>query len=134
MADLHDRPVATDTSITTTFWRDLCKRDNPCQLVLWLSEEDLSGLDVLGESTPKLKGIYLSASLATDSETFVTPRLRDLLYLVYPFELPEAREEKLVRTKAWLLARKMAARSSTSSTTFPGSISSSGSSIRWTTR
>ena len=104
---LQDQAVDADTSITTAFWRDLWQRKGPSLLVLWLGAEDLSGLEVLQELTPPSKGVYLSATLAMDAEALAPTPLRDRLYLVYPFELPEAREGKLVRTNAWLRARKI---------------------------
>lgn len=104
---LQDQAVDAETTITTAFWRELLQSKEPTLLVLWLTDEDLSGLEILQKLTPPSQGIYLSATLAMDAGVLSIAGLRDLLYLVYPFELPKARAGKLARINVWLRARKI---------------------------
>ncbi|MGX2030431.1 c-type cytochrome [Methylocaldum gracile] len=92
---------------TADFWRTFLKREHPALLVLWLRDSDLSGLESLAASVLAPDRIYLSSTLSNKASSFLAADSRTKIRFVYPFELPEALDRRLLRLKAWLKRRKL---------------------------
>jgi hypothetical protein len=93
--------------LTADFWSTLARPVSPSALVLWLNVPNLNELNAIlgaGYSTPR---IYLSSSLATDLLSSVPQSLEEKIRFLHSFELPGQLDRRLLRTNAWLKARKI---------------------------
>lgn len=102
---LIDRVITAEGSPTEQFWAALAERERPSSLMLWLRAADLKNL----HATARAADIFLSSSLIGDDLNRLPQALPAQVYLVHPFALAEAREQSLLRTRAWLRSRKIAA-------------------------
>lgn len=98
----HAQPA--DAPITPTFWQGLVASTRPSQLVLWLGQKDLGNLDAIAEAGFDGQ-LYLSSTQAGDFR--LPTALRDSTYLTYPYELPQALNNRLIRVRMWLKARSI---------------------------
>lgn len=75
--------------------------------VLWLHQADLADI------WQKLKGpegpqrIYLSTTLAEDAPAGIPDTLRDRVYFIHPYELPDQLPRLLLRSTSWLRAKRI---------------------------
>lgn len=102
---LSEYVLAADAPADGDFWRLLPSLDAAATLVLWLGPKDLESLALL-PATCAPEHIYLSASLAGTP----TPpaKLRQHTYVMYPYDLPERVDKRLLRLRAWLRAKGIA--------------------------
>lgn len=105
---LQERRIPDNAPLTAAAWKDLLQQTKPATVVLWLADPDLTelakGLDLA--STP-IPIIYLSGNLLTVSPPSVPEALKNKIYLVYPFDLPTARQRHLFPIKAWLRSKQI---------------------------
>jgi hypothetical protein len=83
------------------FWRELVEREQPAVAVLWLRAPDLQGLAALAE-TSNAPRVYLSSSLVEPAAAPIPEVLRERVFFVHPFGLPDELAPGLRRTRAWL--------------------------------
>lgn len=109
-----DRRLAPGQPVPEAFWQEMHDADHPATLILWLSEADIAGLFAVHDAPPpSLHGIYLSASLAAHPDATQAATLDqangwlEKIRLVYPFELPDRRVQRLARMQVWLRARNI---------------------------
>ncbi len=104
---LQDIVVPRFKELTSAFWNDLFKKLNAGILVLWLNKEDVESLGRIKVLPPRISAVYGSANLMGE----VVPKLPDAtqakLYLIYPWELPDARVAQLMRVKSWLKSKQI---------------------------
>lgn len=106
-ADMHlqDITIAGSQTLVPAFWDDLFKKLETDTLVLWLNKKDFETLGDFKELPAGIPAIYGSVSLMDEQ----LPKLPDAaikkLFLIYPWELPDAREPRLVRVKSWLKSK-----------------------------
>ena len=108
IAGVADHPVAAEGAVPGDFWSTLLRTARPKQLVLWLDAAAAANLGLAGAAPADLEAVYLSASLSAMRHGSLPADWLDKLRMVYPFDLPEARERQLARMKAWLRLRKVA--------------------------
>lgn len=98
----HLKERVLDGAPDKAFWQDLWNASAHSTLILWLSPKDLAGAQELVATESKVKFIYLSSTLlADDSSALITVPDRRVR-LVYPQDLPEARQQRLLSVKSWL--------------------------------
>jgi hypothetical protein len=104
---LQDIVVPGSKELTPAFWDDLFKELDTGTLVLWLNRAEVESLAGIKKLPPGITAVYGSANLMGE----VVPKLPDAtkakLYLIYPWELPDAREAQLMRVKSWLKAKQI---------------------------
>jgi hypothetical protein len=100
--NFSDRFVAKDEQITADFWRTIVENNDSYSLVLWLDDNDLSTLDTLANLDRGPHRIYLDSTLFGNSLETIPKGLRDKIYLIYPYDLPEDSAGRLKRTDYWL--------------------------------
>lgn len=106
--DVVDRPLSGSQPVPHAFWAQLLSADRPKTLILWLNDADITGFTAQGEAPPWLDGLYLSASLADAPGRFrQSGGWPGKIRIVYPFELPERRAQRLTKMKVWLRARNV---------------------------
>ena len=96
---LKDYPIAPKEKIDTTFWRRLMKTERPDSLVLWLSEQDLSSLELSG---PLPHAVYLSGHLLKGQLPTSLKPPPNKVYLVSPWSTQQSRDERFTRMQAWM--------------------------------
>ena len=103
-----DRPLAASQPAPASFWTQLLDADRPSMLVLWLNDADVANFPIQGDAPPWLNGLYLSASLADAPARFgQSGGWLEKTRVVYPFELPERRAQRLSKMNVWLRARNV---------------------------
>lgn len=81
---------------------------DPAAWVLWLGEEDLSGLDAGAvRRLATARRVYLSARLAGPAAETLAPGLGDRMRLTWPFALPGAAAPRAYRVRAWMRSRRV---------------------------
>lgn len=101
-ANTLDRIVAQGEQITAEFWRTLVDGDESYSLVLWLGNRDLSDLDVLANLDPSPHRIYLASTFFSEPLETIPKSLRDKIYLLYPYDLPQDSAGRPSRINYWL--------------------------------
>lgn len=101
-----DYPLAEGDQLSMETLAKLAGKDRPYVLVVWLGSADSKDLGFSSEPAA-LKGIYMSASLSAIRRPDFPAGWLSKLSMVYPFDLPANREQRLMRMKVWLHARKI---------------------------
>jgi len=90
------------------FWLRLAQESPDATLVLWLSSGDLANAQVLTAHDSRVKVVYLSSSLNPNPRSGLAADSGGRVRLVYPQDLPAAREARLDLVKRWLLKNGIA--------------------------
>ncbi|MFZ5530318.1 MAG: c-type cytochrome [Pseudomonadota bacterium] len=102
--------VAGSDAVATEFWAKLLSDGRGGTLVVWLNGADVQSLAAAGALPADMRGLYLSASLLSGKRPTLPAAWSDSLdkvRLVYPFDLPVGREQRLARMKTWLRAKNI---------------------------
>ena len=99
-AGLHDRVL--ETASGEAFWQQLASQASGGTLVLWLPAQDLAQARALSAAESPVKAVYLSASLLAGARSGLTPDRAGRVRLIYPQDLPAARQGRLAVVKQWL--------------------------------
>jgi hypothetical protein len=102
-----DYPLPDAGRLPADFLSRLAGSERPSTLVLWLDSADLAALDLAAVPPDGLEAIYVSASLSAMRRPSLPENWQSRLHMVYPFDLPASREQRLTRMKAWLRARNI---------------------------
>jgi hypothetical protein len=102
-----DYPLAEGDHLAMETLAKLVGKGRPYVLVVWLGSADRKDLGLSSEPPEALKEIYMSASLSAMRRPEIPRGWLSKLSMVYPFDLPANREQRLLRMKAWLHARKI---------------------------
>lgn len=108
-----DRSLPAGQPVPESFWQGVLDEEHPSTLILWLSDADLGGLFAGRDVPPWLHSIYLSANLSSQSGPVAAGKLQhadgwlEKIRLVYPYELPDRRLQRLSRMQVWLRARNV---------------------------
>ncbi|MGB8599936.1 MAG: hypothetical protein WCE88_10655, partial [Burkholderiales bacterium] len=81
--------------------------DKSVMLVNWLQGTDLQASLQSEAAGKQVEGIYLSASLVDNHWDWVPDTLRSKVFLLYPFDLPAARESRMARFGVWLKSKHL---------------------------
>ena len=84
------------------YWRELAREAPGATLVLWLRPEDLANAQPLTDKASPLKAVYLSSALVGEQPNGMTADDAGRLRLIYPQDLPAAREARLDLVKRWM--------------------------------
>lgn len=84
------------------FWRQLAQQTPRGALVLWLPPQDLAQAQVLVAAGSPVKAVYLSSSLNPGPRRGLAADGDGRVRLVYPQDMPAAREARLAVVRRWL--------------------------------
>lgn len=105
---LIDIPLDSDQPLADSVWSDLISSKAPSIVVLWLNEAELVRMkDIFAVKQPSGSRLYLSSSLAAALLSKLPPAFDDNIRFLHAFELPDQLDRRLLRTDAWLKARKI---------------------------
>lgn len=102
-----DYPLAEGDQLSMETLAKLAGKDRSYVLVVWLGSADSKDLGFSSEPPAALNEIYMSASLSAMRRPDFSAGWLSKLSMVYPFDLPASREQRFLRMKAWLHARKI---------------------------
>ncbi|NOS75092.1 MAG: cytochrome C [Methyloglobulus sp.] len=102
--NLQDIAIADSQPLTPKFWDDQMKKLGNGILVLWLNKEDLENLNKLPSG---ITTVYGSANLIDGQIQKLSDTTKANLYLIYPWELPDTKEPRLMRVKSWLKSKQI---------------------------
>ena len=102
-----DYPLAAASRMPAESLTKLAGNESPSVLVVWLDSAELEALEWADSPPAGLSAIYVSASLSPMRPPNLPENWRSKLHMVYPFELPVTREQRLTRLNAWLRARNI---------------------------
>ncbi|MEQ1740855.1 MAG: hypothetical protein ABL884_13230 [Methyloglobulus sp.] len=101
---LQDIAIADLQPLTPKFWDDQMKKLDNGILVLWLNKEDIENLNKLPSG---ITAVYGSANLIDEQIQKLSDTTKANLYLIYPWELPDTKEPRLMRVKSWLKSKQI---------------------------
>ncbi|MEQ1637901.1 MAG: hypothetical protein ABL903_14550 [Methylococcales bacterium] len=104
---LQDVVIPGSQVLSPAFWDDLFKKMNAGALVLWLDKADLESLGNSQQFPSAITAVYGSISLVDEKIPKLTDVIRERLYLIYPWALPNARDSQLIRVKTWLKSKHL---------------------------
>ncbi len=104
---LQDISVAGSEKLGAAFWENLFKKQDKGILVVWLNKEDLETLGDIKKLPNGIAAVYGSANLIGDLVAKLPDSTKAKLYLIYPWELPDAKQVQLMRVKSWLKSKKI---------------------------
>jgi hypothetical protein len=104
---LQDIVVPNSKELAAAFWDDLFKKQDSGILITWLNKDDIESLGAILELPPGITAVYGTANLMGDSLPKFQDATQTMLRLIYPWELPDAREARLMRVKSWLKAKQI---------------------------
>ncbi len=102
-----DYPLSASGRLPVDFLSRQGGNERPSTLVLWLDSADLAAIDLAEIPPDGLEAIYVSGSLSAMRPPSLPENWRNKLHMVYPFDLPETRKQRMARLNAWLRARNI---------------------------
>jgi hypothetical protein len=83
------RMLTAEETITDGFWKQFASLHRESVILLWLGPKDLSSIAALAETPDKPKMIFLSSSLLGKEMYDLPEKIRKIVYITYPYRLPE---------------------------------------------
>jgi mono/diheme cytochrome c family protein len=105
---LSDLKIAGSEPLSAEFWTQFARDNADVTWVLWLSEEDLSGLKTLAGFEQLPQTLVVSASFVPHFNQHIPDHLRDRVLVTYPYALPETLSVRNKITEIWLRSKKIA--------------------------
>jgi len=102
-----DYALPETVRLPADFLTRLHRSQRPSTLVLWLDSSDLKALDFAEPPPDGLEAVYVSASLSAMHSPDLPENWPNKLMMVYPFDLPATRAQRMTRLNAWLRARNI---------------------------
>jgi len=102
-----DYPLTDASRMPPEFLAKLSANVRPNVLVIWLDTAEFEALAFADAPPDGLEEIVVSASLLAMRRPDLPENWLGKLRMVYPFDLPTSREQRLARMKAWLHARSI---------------------------
>lgn len=89
------------------FWQSLLGGGGSVVTVLWLGESDLKTFWEQRNSVEASQRIYLSTTVYDSEPVTVPSGVRNRVYFVHPYELPDKLSRLLIRSTGWLRAKRI---------------------------
>jgi hypothetical protein len=105
--DVIDHALPNTGRLPSDFLTWLQRKERPGTLVLWLDSSDLNALNFADAPPDGLEAVYVSASLSATRSPDLPENWRNKLLMIYPFDLPATRAQRMTRLNAWLRARNV---------------------------
>ena len=102
---IEDRVV--DGPATESFWEQLASETSAAVIVSWLPKRDLDSAGRLVNASPQLKAVYFSSTLLSDAHASLAMQADARFRVIYPLELPSAREARQSRARLWLRSKNI---------------------------
>lgn len=96
--------IEPEKPLTSAHWQRVLDQHRPKQLVLWLSENDLSGLAALPQEMDRIEAIYLSTSLIPELPNALAP-WRSKIWAMHRFAVEGDEVPRIHRVRGWLRSR-----------------------------
>lgn len=93
--------------VTKDFWKNLSVKHKRCVVLLWLDEKDKSALDSLAKTDSKPEAVFISSSLQGKNVYTLPEKARELVYIAYPYALPQESKEFLDTVEAMMKKNKI---------------------------
>lgn len=77
-------------------------------LILWPGARSVAALDALAADPSVARRIFLPSAALEAARATAPPKLRERLYLAYPYEVPGAYHPRAFRVRAWMGSRGLA--------------------------
>jgi len=83
------RMLTSEETVTSEFWKQFAALHKQAVILLWLGPQDLSSIAALAETPDKPKMIFFSSSLLGKEMYDLPEKIRKIIYITYPYRLPE---------------------------------------------
>jgi hypothetical protein len=83
------RILTSEETVTSEFWKQFAALHKQAVILLWLGPQDLSSIAALAETPDKPKMIFFSSSLLGKEMYDLPEKIRKIIYITYPYRLPE---------------------------------------------
>lgn len=104
---VRDRIVPQHEALSREFWKDLMAGDPNAVLLLWLGQDDLSGMEALASLPDRPALVFVSATLLNNRLSALPDAMRDHTLAAWPDRLPGEQEQILSIVDQWLRAKKI---------------------------
>lgn len=101
-----NRQVPAGEAVTGDYLRRLLAEEKPAALLVWLGPEALPALEAIAADPNRPEMVYVSSSLMKQSIGSVPEAARDVIYITYPYRLPQDEPTYGKAAKAWLASRQ----------------------------
>jgi hypothetical protein len=105
--NLQDVILSGKQELTTAFWDETFNKSGIATVILWLDQRDLATLEKVKSLPTGIRAVYGSLNLTEDKLPQFSNELKEKLFLIYPWELPDTRVDKLIRVKSWLKSKQI---------------------------
>jgi hypothetical protein len=97
-----------DEAPDAAFWQQLVRQAPGSTMVLWLGSQDLAQAQPLTDPASPVRTLYLSSNLNPGRPSGLAAEVGGRVRMVYPQELPTAREVRLRAARRWLQGKGIA--------------------------
>jgi len=109
----HHRPenqmLNQERAITEDFWKQLATSRKQAIMLIWLDSEDVSSISVLAQVKDRPKIIFMSSSLLGEGIYSLSEKVRNFVYITYPYRLPRDYDRQKAGVADWLKNNKISA-------------------------
>jgi len=105
---LLERRLAPSDKGGTALWAELARKHPNAVLMLWLSADDLAGLEQLAAAPGRSATLFVSSTLLGGTFAALPDAVREVTFLTYPKRLPGDGEYTRQLVSAWLKTKKIA--------------------------
>ena len=100
--------LETDQPADDAFWKRMIDAADGKTLIVWLGAAELESFWTVASASKRRHRIYLSTSLFnSDDYSGIPVALREQLYFVHPYELPDKLTRLLARSTGWFRAKRI---------------------------
>jgi len=101
--------LSPESRTGVNFWHELGDKNPGAVFLLWLTPDDLSGLEAMAALAGPPVKLFVSAGLLGNLLVSVPEPVRDFTFLTYPYRLPSDEAKHMAVVKNWLKVKKIPA-------------------------
>lgn len=106
-ASLINRTVSANETTSGDFWKGLAAKHPNAVMLLWLGAEGLTGIESLGELQERPSRVFVSSTMLGEAFSSFPDKVREFIFITYPYRLPEEREYILSVVDQFFKPRKI---------------------------
>jgi hypothetical protein len=101
------RVLEAGSELNQRVWKEITASQESTIVLLWLTARDLTNLEGLVQVQNRPRMVVGSFSLLQDELSTIPDAMRHMVYLTYPYILPQEGEKRFAVLKGWLQARNI---------------------------
>jgi hypothetical protein len=98
-----------EQAITGDFWKQLAASRKQAIILIWLDPKDISSIAVLSQAQNRPRMVFMSSSLLGEGMYSLSEKVRNFVYITYPYRLPRDYDRQKAGVADWLKNNKIPA-------------------------